>query len=126
MRQKRLANGLSMETLANICGVARQNAEKWENGITRMTAGRIYDVAVALGVHPGYFFDGYSELPTPTDMGEEFREITNAEGIQALVAMNRLTLPQKAIVRAVIDALEKANLWELANREKPDDGGGGE
>ena len=110
IRQKRLAAGWSLDQLATECGVSRQQAEKWESGRTRLAAGRIYDVATMLGVHPGYFFDGHTGLPTPTNMGEDLREITTAAGMQTLAAMSRLTAEQKRIVAAIIDAFEKANL----------------
>jgi transcriptional regulator with XRE-family HTH domain len=127
IRLKRLAVGWSADQLATECGVTRQQAEKWESGKSRMTAGRIYDVANMLGVHPGYFFDGHTGLAVPTDMGEDIREMTSAAGIQALAAMSRLTAEQNRIVRAIIDAFEKANLadrslGDLMQRGSSDDG----
>ena len=44
--------------LAERIGSAYQQAHKYEKGINRMAASRLYKVAQALGVDVGYFFEG--------------------------------------------------------------------
>ena len=39
-------------------GVTYQQAHKYEKGINRVAAGRLYHIAQALGVEVGYFFEG--------------------------------------------------------------------
>jgi transcriptional regulator with XRE-family HTH domain len=44
--------------MAELIGVTYQQAHKYEKGINRVAAGRLYQIAQALGVEVGYFFEG--------------------------------------------------------------------
>ncbi len=50
--------GLSQHDLADLLGVSVQQAYKHERGLNRISAGRLYQVAEALGVEVGYFYEG--------------------------------------------------------------------
>ena len=50
--------GLTQQEMAELIGVTYQQAHKYEKGINRVTAGRLYHIAQALGVEVGYFFEG--------------------------------------------------------------------
>lgn len=56
IRTVREALNISQETLAQRVGVSFQQLQKYENGTNRIAAGRLYQVAEALGVEPGSFF----------------------------------------------------------------------
>jgi transcriptional regulator with XRE-family HTH domain len=58
MRERRMMLGLTQHQMAEVIGVTYQQAHKYENGINRIAAGRLYHVAQALGVEVGYFFEG--------------------------------------------------------------------
>ena len=58
LRQKRVINGLTQQALADLIGVTYQQAHKYESGVNRISAGRLYMIARVLGVEVGYFFDG--------------------------------------------------------------------
>jgi transcriptional regulator with XRE-family HTH domain len=58
MRERRIMLGLTQQHLAELIGVTYQQAHKYENGINRLAAGRLYDVAQVLGVDVSYFFEG--------------------------------------------------------------------
>jgi transcriptional regulator with XRE-family HTH domain len=58
MRQRRIMLGLTQQEMAELIGVTYQQAHKYEKGINRVTAGRLYHIAQALGVEVGYFFEG--------------------------------------------------------------------
>jgi transcriptional regulator with XRE-family HTH domain len=58
LRQRRIMNGLTQQTLADLIGVTYQQAHKYENGANRIAAGRLYIIAHVLGVDIGYFFEG--------------------------------------------------------------------
>jgi len=70
-RMRRLALGLSQSTLARRIGVSFQAVQKYESGGIRISAGRLYDVARALKVPPGFFFDGYAEDGIGANPAEE-------------------------------------------------------
>lgn len=50
--------------MAEILGVTAQQAQKYEKGINRITAGRLYTIAQAFGVDVSFFFEGLSDQQT--------------------------------------------------------------
>ena len=50
--------GLSLQALAELIGVTYQQVHKYEKGINRLAVGRLYQIAQALDVEVGYFFEG--------------------------------------------------------------------
>jgi transcriptional regulator with XRE-family HTH domain len=58
MRERRIMLGLSQQRLAELIGVTYQQAHKYEKGVNRVAAGRLYNVAQVLGVDVNYFFEG--------------------------------------------------------------------
>lgn len=56
IRERRLHLGMTQHQLARIIGVAFQQTHKYERGISRISAGRLYHIATALGTPVAYFF----------------------------------------------------------------------
>ena len=56
VRMRRHMLGLSQQALAAALGVTFQQIQKYENGANRISAGRLRQIADALGCHPGWFF----------------------------------------------------------------------
>ena len=50
--------GLSQQQMAEMIGVTYQQAHKYERGINRISAGRLFEIAQVLGVSVGHFFEG--------------------------------------------------------------------
>ena len=50
--------GLTQQQMAELIGVTYQQAHKYEKGINRIAAGRLFTIAQALGVEVSYFFEG--------------------------------------------------------------------
>jgi len=61
VRQRRVMLGLTQQQMADLIGVTYQQAHKYEKGINRVAAGRLYQMARVLGVDIGYFFEGLHE-----------------------------------------------------------------
>jgi ribosome-binding protein aMBF1 (putative translation factor) len=61
VRLRRLALGMSQETLAVTMGLASQQIQKYERGTNRIAASRLFWLAKALKVPVGYFFEGCDE-----------------------------------------------------------------
>ena len=57
MRERRVMLGLTQQQMAELIGVTYQQAHKYETGINRISAGRPYQIARALGVEISYFFE---------------------------------------------------------------------
>ena len=60
MRRKEL--GVSQEKLADAVGLTFQQVQKYERGANRVSASRLWEIAGALQVGIGYFYEG---LPEP-------------------------------------------------------------
>lgn len=98
IRERRITLGFSQQQLADLVGVAYQQAHKYERGINRISAGRLFDVAKVLGVEIGYFFEGlgtmrHSGLSTRQrmflDLARNFSLITDPQNQEALCQMAR-------------------------------------
>lgn len=61
IRQRRMMLGYSQEALAARLGMTFQQVQKYERGLNRVSASKLYDVALSLNVAPGYFFEGMPE-----------------------------------------------------------------
>ena len=60
VRSRRLEIGMSQERLAELLGVTFQQVQKYEKGVNRIAASRLYDIAAALDMPAARFFEGLS------------------------------------------------------------------
>lgn len=60
VRSRRLEIGMSQERLAELLGVTFQQVQKYEKGVNRIAVSRLYDIAAALEMPAGRFFEGLS------------------------------------------------------------------
>ena len=61
LRRRRRLLGLTQQQLAGAVGVRFQQIQKYECGANRISAARLWQLAEALEVPVGYFYDGLSE-----------------------------------------------------------------
>ena len=99
LRQRRVMNGLTQQALADLIGVTYQQAHKYENGVNRIAAGRLYTIAQALGVDAGYFFEGLQSTPSSEpgphqrvflDFARNFRSIRARKHQEAICLLTRI------------------------------------
>jgi len=57
--------GLTQQQMADLIGVTYQQAHKYERGINRISAGRLYAIGEALGVEIGFFYEGVAAASAP-------------------------------------------------------------
>jgi len=121
MRQRRTLLGMSQTKLGEAVGVTFQQVQKYENGANRVSAGRLYEIAKALGVTVQYFYETAPRLVLSRrgvveeqavfggpDTGEElellgaFRRIQQAGARKAVIdlAKKQARLPPKSGARA--------------------------
>jgi transcriptional regulator with XRE-family HTH domain len=62
MQERRIMLGLTQQQMAERIGVTYQQTHKYERGVNRVAAGRLYTIAQVLGVEVGFFFDGIDEV----------------------------------------------------------------
>lgn len=58
IRERRIMLGLSQQQMADLIGVTYQQAHKYERGINRISAGRLFEISQVLGVPVGFFYEG--------------------------------------------------------------------
>src|SRR5215216_3894185 len=68
MRIRRRELGLSQAVLADELGITFQQVQKYERGANRVSASKLFQAAVCLGVSVSYFFEG---LPGAKASGED-------------------------------------------------------
>lgn len=59
--------GITQQQLADRVGIKFQQIQKYETGMNRVSASRLWDIADALGVTVSFFFEGFSESPDIDD-----------------------------------------------------------
>ena len=58
IRHRRWMVGMTQQQLADRVGIKFQQIQKYETGMNRVSASRLWDIAAALGVDIGFFFEG--------------------------------------------------------------------
>ncbi len=91
--------GLSQQQLAQMIGVTYQQAHKYERGLNRISAGRLYEIALVLNVPVSWFFEGLdAEAPVVElsqrqrmclELARNFAAIDNQKHQEALSQMAR-------------------------------------
>jgi transcriptional regulator with XRE-family HTH domain len=113
LRLKRTFLGMSQEAVGKQIGVTFQQIQKYERGINRMGASRLYDFAKALGVPVSYFFEGFGDYAMddpaamaaaePNAPGFEHDSVNNRETLEVMRAYYRIKNPsvRKRIVELI-------------------------
>jgi transcriptional regulator with XRE-family HTH domain len=98
IRERRIMLGLTQQQLAELIGVTYQQAHKYERGINRVSAGRLFEIARVLSVPVSYFYEGIGdEGPRQVSQRERmmleiarnFAEITNERHQEAVSQLAR-------------------------------------
>src|SRR6201994_4101758 len=58
VRIRRMLIGMSQEKLGDLLGLTFQQVQKYEKGVNRIGAGRLYEIARILGVPIDFFYEG--------------------------------------------------------------------
>ena len=61
IRHRRWMVGMTQQQLADKVGIKFQQIQKYETGMNRVSASRLWDIAETLGVNIGFFFEGIDE-----------------------------------------------------------------
>ena len=67
IRQRRWLIGMTQQTLADLVGIRFQQIQKYETGVNRVSASRLWDIAQALQTPVAYFFE---EMPAECEQGK--------------------------------------------------------
>ena len=107
IRLRRMLIGMSQERLGELLGLTFQQVQKYEKGVNRVGAGRLYHVAQILGVSISYFYEGVVEEPSHAKGASappvmEF--LASGEGLQLSLAFMRIKDPK--VRKRVIDLVK--------------------
>lgn len=100
IRERRVMLGLSQQQMAHLIGVTYQQAHKYERGINRISAGRLFEIARVLRVPVSYFFEGLEGNGSEEDLSvrqrmclelaRNFTQIPNERHREALSQLARV------------------------------------
>ncbi len=100
---------MSQPELAERVGVTFQQVQKYENGKNRISAGRLYEVAKALGVTIQYLYENAPRLMQARRGGAEeaatFERPDTGEELELLTAFRRIEFANAR--KAVVDLAKK-------------------
>ena len=121
VRLRRMLIGMSQERLGELLGLTFQQVQKYEKGINRIGAGRLFEVAGILGVPVSFFYEdadnstppsGFSEAGEPPPVMEF---LASGEGLQLSLAFMRIK--DVKVRRRILDLVRS-----LADENGLDDG----
>ncbi len=120
VRIRRMLIGMSQERLGELLSLTFQQVQKYEKGVNRIGAGRLFDVSRILGVPINYFYEGvgaqlagqegFAEDSAPPVM--EF--VSSGEGLQLSLAF--MKIKDSKVRKRVLD-LVKSLAEEQAEKD---------
>ena len=124
VRLRRMLLGMSQEKLGECLGLTFQQVQKYEKGVNRIGASRLFDLAQVLGVPVQFFYDELTANAAESTMATGFAErpaesyvvdfLSSRDGLDLNKAFVRITDPK--VRRSVIDLVRS-----LAGGDEPGD-----
>jgi transcriptional regulator with XRE-family HTH domain len=116
VRWRRRELKLTQERLGELLNLTFQQVQKYEKGVNRVSAGRLFEIASVLGVPITYFYEGAEgfvehENAQATEDGKAHAPVMNSETLELIAAFqkiedNALRKSLLATVRAAASAYE--------------------
>jgi transcriptional regulator with XRE-family HTH domain len=112
VRLRRMLIGMSQERLGELLGLTFQQVQKYEKGVNRIGAGRLFEVSRILGVPIDYFYEGVNGQHAPGAHGHPTNQTTppimefvsSGEGLQLSLAFMRIKDPK--VRRRMLDLVK--------------------
>ena len=87
VRHRRWMVGMTQQQLGDIVGIKFQQIQKYETGMNRISASRLWDIAQALDVSISFFFEGFEGegaggTATPATMPERGDLLADKEALE--------------------------------------------
>ncbi len=104
VRARRLEIGMSQERLADVLGVTFQQVQKYEKGVNRIAASRLFNISAALDVPVARFFEGLSPgVRGVAEASEDFVQdaLATPEGMQLMSLF--ASIENSKVRRRVVD-----------------------
>lgn len=115
VRNRRLELAMSQEQLAELLGVTFQQVQKYEKGVNRIAASRLYVIAQALQMSIGRFFEGLN-VRGVAETAQEYKDdaMATPEGAQLMALFS--SIKSQKVRRRVVDLVR--TLTEEASEGK--------
>ena len=111
VRLRRMILGMSQETLGKALGLTFQQVQKYEKGVNRVGASRLFQLSELLSVPIQFFYDDYGDRPAgaygmaEADAGDDFMKFVNSpEGVQLCRYFSSIEDPQ--VKKRVLDLVK--------------------
>jgi transcriptional regulator with XRE-family HTH domain len=100
--------GMSQEKLGDLLGLTFQQVQKYEKGVNRIGAGRLYEVARILGVPIDFFYEGVGGAAGAGQFAESgppvMEFVSSGEGLQLSLAFMKIKDPK--VRKRVLDLVK--------------------
>lgn len=99
IRERRIMLGLTQQALAKQVGVTYQQEHKYERAVDRISSGRLFRIAQALGVSVDFFYEGLGAEPASSlgprerrtlEIAKVFGEISDPQVQEAVANLARI------------------------------------
>jgi len=88
IRHRRWMIGMTQQQLADQVGIKFQQIQKYETGMNRVSASRLWDIAHAIDVPVSFFFEGLHDGVVPASVeGDMFADKEALQLVRAYYAM---------------------------------------
>ena len=94
VRIRRMLIGMSQERLGDLLGLTFQQVQKYEKGVNRIGAGRLFEMARILNVPVDFFYEGVNSAPLQAGESENgasvMEFVSSGEGLQLSLAFMKI------------------------------------
>jgi len=111
VRIRRMLIGMSQEKLGDLLGLTFQQVQKYEKGVNRNGAGRLFEVAQILGVPIDFFYEGVGAAREERSGVSESESappvmefVSSGEGLQLSLAFMKIKDPK--VRKRVLDLVK--------------------
>ena len=111
IRLRRKALGITQSQLAEALGLTFQQVQKYERGVNRVSASKLFEAASFMGVDVGYFFEGLAGRSAAEGFAESESErytqsfLMTAEGVELASLFPRLSTKQRRRILELVRTL---------------------
>ena len=110
VRIRRMLIGMSQEKLGDLLGLTFQQVQKYEKGVNRIGAGRLFEMARILGVPIDFFYEGVESaegrpgFAEPEGAPPVMEFVSSGEGLQLSLAFMKIRDPK--VRKRVLDLVK--------------------
>lgn len=111
VRMRRKLMGVSQEKLAEALGLTFQQVQKYERGVNRVSASKLFESSKFLGVDVSYFFDGLAGRDPASGFAESESErythefLMTTEGVELASLFPKLAGKQRRRILELVRTL---------------------